>query len=188
MASLVVCISLFCAICLINLHTFTCKRILILPFLNTSHTIILNAVASPLAARGHSVSFMWANEFTQRAISRHPNYTLLEFSTNMKPEELEEAVRAIHENFASPQKVSNPFRPETGWLSKLRNYFEMGRAGSRLGESVSKIANAVCKAVLSDKALMARLRDSRFDIALVDDFFLTRCLFLIPHLLGPVII
>ena len=158
------------------------KRILMVPFLNTSHTIILHAVASRLAARGHSVTVLWAREFTQAAITRHPNFTLLEFSTRMKSEELAGSFRMMQDNVANPPNVSIPL--ETGWLTKLNNYIKIGSSLMKLGESVSLLGNAICKTVLSDNHLMKRLREQQFDIALVDDFYLTRCLFLIPHSLG----
>ena len=96
------------------------------PFVNTSHTIILHAVASRLAARGHSVSVLWTREFTQAAITSHQNYTLIEFSTRMKSDELAESYRAVHENFANPLNVSIPFGTETGWLTRFKSYIEIG--------------------------------------------------------------
>ena len=186
MASLtrIFCASLLCLWSLIHLSFVSSKQILMVPFINTSHTIILHAVASRLAARGHSVSVLWTREFTQGAITGHPNFTLIEFSTRMKPDELAESCRAIHENFANPSNFSIPLGTEAGWLTRFKSYIEIGRSMNRLGESVSKVANAMCKAVLSDDRLMSRLQKQQFDIALVDDYFLTRCLFLIPHSLG----
>lgn len=155
-----------------------------MPFINMSHSIIMNAIASRLAARGHSVSFLWASEFPLKAVTQHPNYTLIEFSTNMNSKELLGTFRAVLRHFESPENISLPFDPETGWLTKLKSYLEIGGEMKHLGESVSVLSNAICKVVLSDYHLMARLREQHFDIALVDDFFCTRCLFLIPHSLG----
>ena len=181
--SLSIYVFLLCTFLMLDLSCFvSSKRILIMPFLNTSHTIILHAVASRLAARGHSVTVLWTREFTQAAITRHPNFTLIEFSTRMKSEELAESFRMIQDNVANPPNVSIPV--ETGLITKLSNYIEIGRSLMKLGESVSLIGNAICKTVLSDDHLMKRLREQQFDIALVDDFYLTRCLFLIPHSLG----
>ena len=178
------CASLLCVLSLIHLSIVSSKRILMVPFLNTSHTIILHAVASRLAARGHSVTVLWSREFTQGAITGHSNFTLLEFSTRMKPDELSESYRAVHEKFTNPSNVSIPFGTETGWLTRFKSYIEIGRSMNRFGESVSILANAVCKAIISNGHLMSKLREQQFDIALVDDFFLNRCLFLIPHSLG----
>lgn len=169
---------------LIAMSLVSCKRILMVPFLNTSHTIILHSVASRLASRGHSVTVLWASEFIQSSIIRHPNYTLIEFSMRMKPEEFEESVRAINDNFAKPLNVSLPSDSKMELLTRLKNYFEIGRSMNRLGQSVSKVANTVCKVVLSDEILISTLRNKQFDIALVDDFFLARCLLLIPNSLG----
>ena len=178
------CACLLCYQSLIHLSIVGGKRILMVPFVNTSHTTMLHAVASRLAARGHSVSILWTREFTQVSITSHPNYTLLEFSTRMKPDELAECYRELHENYANPPNTSIPVEAETGWLAKFENFIKIGKSMNRLGQSVSRVANAVCKAVLSDDHLMRSLRDQQFDIALVDDYFLTRCLFLIPHSLG----
>lgn len=191
MVSFFICFSLLCTLWLNGLSSVSSKRILIVPFLNTSHTIILNAVASRLAARGHSVSVLWSSEFTQKAINQHPNYTLFKFSTNMNSEKLAETVRDLNEQFASPEKandVATPYITEAGLFTRIQSYFEMGREMSRAGETITKIANAVCRAVLSDELLLARLREQQFDIALVDDWYLARCLFLIPRALGSFVL
>ena len=152
------------------------------PFLNTSHTIILHGVASRLAARGHSVSILWASEFTQAAITRHLNYTLIEFSTRMESGELAKNYRMMHDKVANPPNAS--LRVEPGWLTRLSDYIEIGLSLLNLGECSSLLGNAICKTVLSDANLMKKLREQQFDIALLDDFYLTRCLYLIPHSLG----
>ena len=161
----------------------SCKRLLVLPFLNTSHTLIMHAVASRLSARGHSVTFLWAREFHQEAITRHTNYSLLEFPLGLPPDELAECWRGTQENFLSQQQVDTALA-HTGWFARAMSGLESGRATIRRAGLWSKIANALCRAVLADERLMKRLRDSVFDIALVDDFFATRCLFLIPHALS----
>ena len=84
-----------------------CKRLLVLPFLNTSHTLKIHAVASRLSARGLSVTVLWAREFHQEAISRHTNYSLLEFPLSLPPDELAECWRATQENFLSLQQLSS---------------------------------------------------------------------------------
>lgn len=186
MAPLPVCVFLVCTLSLTNLCVVSCKRILIVPYINSSHTIIIHAVASRLAARGHSVTVLWANEFTQGSITRHPNYTLFEFSIGMEFEELQEATRAVHEYYINPDNVSFPFATEMGLFTRIKNYLIIGRSMSKLGAGVSTIANLLCKAVLSDDHLMAKLREQHFDITLVDDFFVARCLYLIPRSLGTV--
>ena len=178
------CASLLCSLSLFQLSIVSSKRILMVPFLNMSHTMMLHAVASRLAARGHSVSVLWTREFTQTAITGQHNYTLLEFTTRMKPDELAECYRALHDNYANPSNDSIPIGEELGWHTIFKKYIEIGRSLNRLGESVSRVANAVCKAVLLNDNLMRRLRARQFDIALVDDYFLTRCLFFIPYSLG----
>ena len=71
-----------------------------------------------------------------------------------------------------------------GWLTRLNNYIEIFRSMSRFGESISTLANAVCRAILYDNHLLARLRAQQFNLALVDDNLLSRCIYLIPHSLG----
>ena len=165
------------------------KRILVVPFLNTSHTLVMHTLTSRLLSRGHSISVLWAREFPQEAITRttrfsqHTNYSLLEFPLGLSPDELAECWRAAQENFLSQQQVDTALA-HTGWFARAMSGFESGRATIRRAGLWSKIVNALCRAVLADERLMKRLRDSAFDIALVDDFFAARCFFLIPHALG----
>jgi hypothetical protein len=148
------------------------KRILMLPFMNSSHTIILHAVASRLALRGHLVTVLWATEFPHRDITRYPNYTLIEFSTGITAAKMMENSRTIQDNFANPNNVSMP-TDLMGWL-RLNNYIEVFRSMSRYGESISTLANALCRAILYDNHLLAKLKAQKFDLALVDDSYLSR--------------
>ena len=161
----------------------SCKRLLVLPFLNTSHTLIMHAVASRLSARGHSITVLWAHEFHQEAITRHTNYSLLEFPLSLQPDEIAECWRATQENFLSQQQLLSS-QTHSGWLAKAANAIENGRVMIGRAGLISKMSNALCHQVLSDEQLMNKLRERWFDMALVDDFFFARCLFLIPHALG----
>ena len=183
MGHLAIYCSLLWIISFFEMQNVSSKRILMLPFLNSSHAIILHAVASRLAVRGHSVTVLWTTEFSHRVITRYPNYTLIEFSTGITPDKLTENIRTVQENFANPNNVSMPTE-SMGWLKRLNNYIELFRSMSRFGESISTLANAVCRVILSDNNLLDRLKAQQFDIALVDDNFLARCIYLIPHTLG----
>ena len=77
---------LFCIVSFFEMSNVSSKRILMLPFLNSSHAIILHAVASRLALRGHLVTVLWATEFSHKDITRYPKYTLIEFSMGITAE------------------------------------------------------------------------------------------------------
>ena len=182
-------VSLLCIawLIIINLSSFSSKRILMLPFTNSSHSMILHSVTSSLAARGHSVTVLWATEFSQKSITRYPNYTLLEFSMGITSDKLVKNLQVVQDNFAYPLNFS--FLPiSMGWLTKIKSYFEIASSMSRLGESISIISNWMCKALLSDYHLMAKLKEQHFDMALVDDNLFARCLYLIPYSLGALLI
>lgn len=176
---------LLCSLLLINL--VTCKRILMVPFMNTSHTKILHVVASRLAARGHSVTVLWDSESSNRDIIRNPNYTLIEFSTRKKLGKPMESFESVLTDFANEQNNFTMPSAEMGWLTSFKNYMNIARSNTWLSKRVSSVANTMCKAVLSDAQLMDRLREQRFDIALVDDINFGGCLFLIPHSLGIIL-
>lgn len=55
-------------------------RVLVLPMLNSSHTLMLSAVASELAHRAHHVAVLWPRESTCAAVTRNPALQKIEFS------------------------------------------------------------------------------------------------------------
>ena len=176
-------VSLLYALLLLNQPSINCKRILLVPFLNTSHAIIMHAVATRLVARSHSIAILWAREFQQDAITEHANYTLIDFSIRIKSEELDETYRTLQDAFANQQNES---LSAVGWLESMPtvgNIFKMVRRKHRFNAVMSGVANAMCNSVLSDERLMTSLRD-QFDMAFVDDCYLSHCLYLIPHSLG----
>ena len=105
MGQLAIFASLLCIVSFFETSNVSSKRILMFPFINTSHAIILHAVASRLAVRGHSVTVLWATEFSHKAITQYPNYTLIEFSTGITADKLMENIRTIQDNFDNPNNV-----------------------------------------------------------------------------------
>lgn len=59
-------------------------RVLVLPMLNSSHTIMLSAVASELARRAHHVVVLWPRESKSAAVTNDPALKRIEFSIGNK--------------------------------------------------------------------------------------------------------
>ena len=114
----------------------SCKHILMVPFMNTSHTLVMHSMASRLSARGHSISVLWAREFPQEVITRtsrfsqDTNYSLFEFPLGLPPDELADCWRAAQEEFLSQQEVDTS-QVRTGFFARAINGLELGRSDVR---------------------------------------------------------
>ena len=158
------------------------KRILVVPFANVSHTLIVEAVMRRLAERGHEVTVLWANEFLMHTITHKPNYELIEFSMNMSREEAQSIQDAVQHEFLNEARRSmDTDRSLTAWVL---NAHEQMRALFGRSSLAADAANKLCQSVLADGRLMKTLNEHKFDIALVDDFFYSRCIYLFPHVLS----
>ena len=56
------------------------SQVLVIPFLNASHTLMLAAVADALASRGHSVSVLWPSTCKCASITSNPSFHLFEYN------------------------------------------------------------------------------------------------------------
>ena len=165
-----------------NSSRFICaKRILVVPYTNVSHTIVIEAVMRRLAERGHELTVLWANDYPLDLITKNPHYKLIEFSLNMRSdfEWVQEIVQREYLNDArrGDDTDKSLLAGMLGAYAQMKSGFV--RASSEIG-----FANKYCQMVLSDSRIMSTLREHRFDLALVDDFFVARCTYLIPHVLG----
>ena len=148
-----------CHLCFSSMHRFVFRNVVCKQQAH-SHVTISKLESCDHIARcglafGSTRTFghcLWATEFSNRAITRYPNYTLIEFSTGITEDNLMENIRTLQENFDNPNNVSMP-TDSMGWLTSLTNYIEIFLSMSRFGESVSTLANAVCRAILYDNHL-----------------------------------
>ena len=56
------------------------SKVLVLPFLNASHTLMLAAVADALASRDHSVTVLWPPNCKCSSITGNPSFHLFEYN------------------------------------------------------------------------------------------------------------
>lgn len=158
------------------------KRILVVPFANVSHTLIIEVVARRLAERGHEVSVLWATDFQMPAITRSTYFKLIEFSLKTSREEFESIQQAVQQEFLTEARRS--MEADKGVIETVLKAYEQTRSMIARTSLVAGASNRMCELVLSDGRLMSTLRERKFDIALVDDFFFSRCLYVIPQALG----
>ena len=165
-----------------NSSRFICaKRILVVPYTNVSHTFVIEAVMRRLAERGHELTVLWANDFPLDLITKNPHYKLIEFSLNMRSE-FEWVQKLVERDFFDEARWSA--EPEKSLLARmLRAYSQMKEVFVMVSSQID-FANKYCQMVLSDSRIMSTLREHRFDLAIVDDFPVARCTYLIPHVLG----
>ena len=158
------------------------KRILAVPFGNVSHTIIMEAVMRRLAERGHEVAVLWADDFLMHSITRNPLYELFEFSMNVSREEFQSIQDAVQNELLNEARRSRDTDSSlTTWVLNIHEQINVAFSRSSL---VANAANKFCQRVLADGHLMKALNERKFDIALVDDFFFSRCIYLFPHVLS----
>ena len=157
------------------------KRILVVPYTNVSHTIVIEAVMRRLAERGHEITVLWANDYPLDLITKNPHYKLIAFSLNMRSE-FEWVQEVVQREFLNDARRGAD--TDTSLLAGILGaYTQMEAARVRASRAI-EFANKYCQKVLSDSLIMNILRERRFDLALVDDFFVARCTYLIPHVLG----
>lgn len=168
---------------LISVLDIACaKRILVVPYTNVSHTIVIEAVMRRLAERGHELFVLWANEYRMDLITRNPHYQLIEFSLNVSRSEFDSVRDLVQREFINDARRAAG--TETRFLAGMLTAFkQMNAVFVRAFREIDS-ANKYCRNVLSDELLMRRLREHTFDLAIVDDFFVAHCTYLIPHALS----
>ena len=129
-------------------------KILFIPSLEYSHCNYMRGLGEELARRGHSVSMYLCKEMNYRDCP----------GSNI------EAIKFTWPGF----NTNRPFKKQLN-----KDVFE-GK-WRRLWDHMEMIKHFLCEMINHDLESIERLRQRRFDLAIVDGLFFSRCYYLIPH-------